>query len=130
MIRPGICYIDCSMKKFLRAMSSRFMSFAVLVVIVGSLCFSAGEGLRLTPFRVSSLTENSENDRSQYGPLDVPAQLQKRSKRQALDLAAPASGETRKTVTAFSYRSEYETVETCSVLFLHRPEGRAPPSIS
>ena len=67
------------------------MSFAVLAVIIGSLCFSVGEGLRLTPFPVSSLTENSENDRSKYGPLDVPAQPQKRSKRQALDLAGPGS---------------------------------------
>ena len=106
------------------------MSFAVLAVIVGSLCFSAGEGLRLTPFPVSSLTENSENDRSQYGPLDVPAQLQKRSKRQALDLAGPGSGETRKVVTSFSYLFDNEAVGTGSVLFVHRPEGRAPPSIS
>lgn len=106
------------------------MSFAVLAVIIGSLCFSAGEGLRLTPFPVSSLTENSENDRSHYGPLDVPVQPQKRSKRQALHLAGPGSGETRKVVTSVSYRSEYEAVVTGSVLFVHRPEGRAPPSIS
>ena len=106
------------------------MSFSVLAVIIGSLCFSAGEGLRLTPFPVSSLTESAENDRSQYGPLDVPAQPQKRSKRQALDLAGPGSEATREVVTSFSYRSECETVETGSVLFVHRPEGRAPPSIS
>jgi len=106
------------------------MSSAVLAVIVGSLCFSVGEGLRLTPFPVSSLTENSENDLSQYGPLDVPAQPQKRTKRHALDLACPGTGGARKIVSSFSYIFEYEAVDTGSLLFVHRPDGRAPPSIS
>ncbi len=117
------------MKKFFRAMSCRLTSTAVLAVIIGSLCFSAGEGLRLTPFSVSQLTENAET--FQYGPLDVPAQPQKRSKRQALDLACPDSGAGRKVVRIpLSYLSEYEAALKGPLLFVPRPEGRAPPAFS
>ena len=117
------------MKKFFRAMSCRLTSSAVLAVIIGSLCFSAGEGLRLTPFSVSQLTENAET--SHYGPLDIPAQPQKRSKRQALDLACPDSEAGRNVAfTPFSYLFEYETAGTGSLLFVPRPEGRAPPRSS
>ena len=117
------------MKKFFRAMSCRLMSTVVLAVIIGSLCFSAGEGLRLTPFTVSQLTQNAEN--FQYGPLDVPAQAQKRSKRQALDLACPDSGVGRKVVRLpLSYISEYEAAPKGPLLFVPRPEGRAPPSFA
>ena len=117
------------MKNFFRAMSCRLTSSAVLAVIIGSLCFSAGEGLRLTPFSVSEFTENAET--SQYGPLDVPAQPQKRSKRQALDLAGPDSEAGRKVVRLpFSYLFEYEAAATRTLLFVPRPEGRAPPSFS
>ena len=117
------------MKKFFRAISCRLTSSAVLAVIIGSLCFSVGEGLRLTPFSVSQLSENAEN--SHYGPLDVPAQPQKRSKRQALDLACIDSEAGRKDVViSFSYLFEYDAAGTGSLLFVPRPEGRAPPSFS
>jgi len=33
------------------------MSLALLSAIIGALCFSVGEGLRLTPFPVSTLTQ-------------------------------------------------------------------------
>ena len=121
------------MQKFSRTMSSRLMSWTVLAVIVGSLCFSVGEGLRLTPFPVSP-TETTETkfkpSLTHYGPLDVPAQPQKRSKRQALDLAAPNASSARKLVTTFCYLSEYEAINAASVLFVPRPEGRAPPFLS
>ncbi|HKY43898.1 MAG TPA: hypothetical protein VJM50_12475 [Pyrinomonadaceae bacterium] len=117
------------MKKFFRAMSCRFVSSAVLAVIIGSLCFSVGEGLRLTPFSVSQLTENAET--SHYGPLDIPAQPQKRSKRQALDLACPDSEAGRNiAVIPLSYLFEYEPAGTGSLLFVPRHEGRAPPLFS
>ena len=117
------------MKKFFRVMSCRLTSSAVLAVIIGSLCFSVGEGLRLTPFHISELTENAET--SHYGPLDVPAQPQKRSKRQALDLACPDSEAAREVVVIpFSYLFDYEAAGTGSLLFVPRPEGRAPPSFS
>lgn len=129
MIETSSVILSAPMKKFFHAMSCRFVSSAVLAVIIGSLCFSVGEGLRLTPFCVSQLTENAET--SHYGPLDVPAQPQKRSKRQALDLACPDSQVARKVVPLpFSYLFEYEPAGTGSLLFVHRPDGRAPPSFS
>ena len=106
----------------------------VLAVIAGSLCFSVGEGLRLTPFPVSSPTENAhtpeQDSLSHYGPLDVPAQTQKRGKRQALDLACPDSPGNHKLVTSFSDLFEYDAVDPSSILFVPRPDGRAPPFLS
>ena len=129
MIETSSVILSAPMKKFFCAMSCRLMSSAVLAVIISSLCFSVGEGLRLTPFSVSQLTENAES--SHYGPLDVPAQPQKRSKRQALDLAFAESEADRKVVPlSFSYLFEYAATGTGSLLFVHRPDGRAPPSFS
>ena len=90
-----ICYIAGSMKSFSRVLSSRFTSAALLVAVLGSLCFSVGEGLRLRPFPVSTNladTQTSEftNKIAQYGPLDVPAQSQKRNKRQTVDFDRPS----------------------------------------
>lgn len=124
------------MNKFSRAMSSRLMSSALLAVIIGSLCFSVGEGLRLTPF--PAIPENAQTvvkatdkiSLFQYGPLDVPAQAQKRSKRQALDLAAPESASAHKLLISFCYLLNYEAVDTGSLPFVPRPEGRAPPFLS
>ena len=113
------------MKKFSRA---------VLAVIIGSLCFSVGEGLQLRPFPVSPPTEDIEASEntfiSQYGPVDVPPQTQKRSKRHALDLAGPAPAGARKPVTPFSYLHEYNAIISSSLLFIPRPEGRGPPFLS
>lgn len=110
------------------------MSWTVLAVIAGSLCFSVGEGLRLTPFPVSSLTETAETNLkksiTQYGPLDVPAQPQKRSKRQVLDLAVPGAANARELITSFCYLYEFEAVDVASVPFVPRPDGRAPPFLS
>ena len=115
------------MEKFL---NSRLMSSVVLAVIIGALCFSVGEGLRLTPFPVSALTQSDNTSLDQYGPLDVPAQPQKRSKRQALDVAGTESAGAHKLVTSFCDVSHYDAVDTGSLLFVPRPEGRAPPSLS
>ncbi len=79
------------------------MSSVILIVVIASLCFSVGEGLRLTPFPLSAPTRveatnvsfdaNASHETSLYknGPLDVPTQTQKRSKRQAVDFACPPS---------------------------------------
>jgi hypothetical protein len=124
------------MKNFSRTMSSRLMSSVLLAVIVGSLCFSVGEGLRLTPFPVSTSTQNEElsfanpsgnTTVSQYGPLDVPAQTQKRSKRQATDISGPTTARTRYAVPQLSSLLDYDSAEAASVLFVTRPAGRAPP---
>ena len=112
----------------------------MLIVIVSSLLFSVGEGLHLSLFpepgqsadmygRVIEASDKSTL--AHYGPLDVPAQPQKRSKRQGLDLACPDAEAGRKVViTPLTYLFDYEPAVTGSLLFVHRPEGRAPPSFS
>ncbi len=120
------------MKSFSRALSSRFTSTALLFAVLGSLCFSVGEGLRLRPFPVSTnLTDTRAyeftNKISQYGPLDVPAQSQKRSKRQTVDFDCPSCVGSRGDVTYSSVFFEYEIVDAASTLFVPHPAGRAPP---
>ena len=115
-------------------------SLHMLIVIVSSLLFSVGEGLHLSPFPVQGQSRDmyglvvKPSDKStlaHYGPLDVPAQPQKRSKRQALDLACPDAEAARKVVRLpFNYLFESKPAGTRSLLFVHRPEGRAPPSFS
>jgi len=126
------------MKKFSRAMGFRVMSSAVTAVIVGALCFSVGEGLRLTPFPVSTTTQtadlsvnnrNEKTSRLRYGPLDVPSQNQKRSKRQLLDLAGPVLAQTRPVAPEWSAAPDYDSNKGPAVLFVARPAGRAPPSL-
>ena len=112
----------------------------MLIVIVSSLLFSVGEGLHLSPFpepgqsgdMYGLVIETSDKSTlAHYGPLDVPAQPQKRSKRQALDLACTDAEAGRKVVRLpFSYLFDYKPAVTGSLLFVHRPEGRAPPSVS
>lgn len=127
------------MKKFSRKMSSRLVSSAVLAVIISALCFSVGEGLRLTPFPVSAQEQDAgfavsnafvEISLSQYGPLDVPARAQKRSKRYAVDFAAPGSPAIRDAATVSFTLPNDEAIDVASVMFVARPSGRAPPFAS
>jgi hypothetical protein len=121
-------------------MRCRSTSMTMLTVIVSSLLFSVGEGLRLSPFPVPGqsrdlygfvIKPSDKTTVAQYGPLDVPVQPQKRSKRQALDLACPDPGAGRKVVRLpFRYLFEHEAAAKGSLLFIPRPEGRAPPSFS
>ena len=103
----------------------------LMAVIVGSLCFSVGEGLRLTPFPVSAQLEESKDvaDRalSKYGPLDVPSHVQKPSKRQTTDFAPPSQSASCSSVTFVFQRLEDQSVQLSSSLFVSRPSGRAPP---
>jgi hypothetical protein len=127
------------MKKFSRTMSSRLVSTTLLAVIIGALCFSVGEGLRLTPFPVSAQELDAgeavsstfaEISLSHYGPLDVPARAQKRNKRYAVDFTAPGSPMNRDAVTVSFVLSEDEAPDVASVVFIARPSGRAPPFAS
>lgn len=120
-------------------MGSRVISSALAAVIVGALCFSVGEGLRLTPFPVSTTTQTADlsvsntyekTSRIRYGPLDVPSQNQKRSKRQLLDLAGPVLAGTQHVAPEWSAASEYDSTNAPAVLFVARPAGRAPPVLS
>jgi len=114
------------------------MRSAVLAVIIGSLCFSVGEGLRLTPFPVAEIQDangsfdlkaTSEISLSKYGPLDVPTQNQKRSKRQSVDPTSPTSTEVCQPFTS-SIFIEDGSVVLDSIPFVPHSTGRAPPILS
>lgn len=110
----------------------------LLGLIIGSLCFSVGEGLRLTPFPVSNLLQVDETNglsvakdggpkSSTYGPLDVPSPLQKRSKRQTTDFGPEPAIESSQNVALVRQRFEDESVQLRSSVLVVRPSGRAPP---
>lgn len=123
-------------------MRSRLIPSVTLIVVITSLCFSVGEGLRLTPFPVSTLIRveepsiildagaSHETSLYKYGPLDVPTQTQKRSKRQAVDFACPPSEGVRELLTYQCPSCDRESVHVVSILFVSRPAGRAPPFVS
>ena len=126
------------MKSLSRVTNSFVITAALLGVIVGSLCFSVGEGLRLTPFPITALSQNEDSStvinvqetnvsRSKYGPLDVPAQSQKRGKRTSVDLFS-ASETGRELVFTFVVDTfKYEADRLNLLPHLARPSGRAPP---
>src|ERR1041384_2088714 len=111
----------------------------LLAVIVVSLCFSVGEGLRLTPFPVSNQLQVEELNglsvakdaggvtRSTYGPLDVPSQVQKRSKRQTTDFGPQPLAESSQDLALIRHRVEDQSVQLRASLFISHPAGRAPP---
>src|SRR6185503_4580031 len=125
------------MKKFSRVIKSPGVSSVLAVVKIAALCFSVGEGLRLSPFPVPTSSaqyarlavSNAPNTTSlsQYGPLDVPVQTQKRSKRQVLNLAGPAATGTPNVVLESLATLDFEPTSIASVLHVPRPAGRAPP---
>lgn len=118
------------------------MPSVVLIGVIASLCFSVGEGLRLTPFPVSALTraepaivlvEARASDQIslyKYGPLDAPTQNQKRNKRHTVDFACPPTVGAREVPHYLSLSVAYEPFDIVSVRFVSRPAGRAPPSVS
>jgi len=129
------------MKRFSHAISSPLMSSVWSAVIIAALCFSVGEGLRLTPFPVSISTQSPDaqfsvtyasekTSRSQYGPIDVPAQTQKRSKRQVLKLQGPAAEATPEIIPEASRFVDCDSLDVASNPSVPRPAGRAPPSAS
>jgi hypothetical protein len=124
------------MKLFSRVTISFVMTAALLAVIVGSLCFSVGEGLRLTPFPVAALSQIDDSSTlinaddatfslAKYGPLDVPAQ--KRGKRSSADLVSTSLARRELVFTfvvdTFAYDSDALNLSP----HLARPSGRAPP---
>lgn len=124
---------------FSRMTNSVVMTAALLAVIIGSLCFSVGEGMRLTPFPNASLAPIPDSSEpidagtidelsvAKYGPLDVPAQTQKRGKRQALDLVSESVATTRPVVTSVVYSIAYEADKLPCLSFIAPHSGRAPP---
>lgn len=126
------------MQSLSRVTNSFVMTAGLLVVIIGSLCFSVGEGLRLTPFTNTTLSETresgsvldvQENDvaLSKYGPLDVPAPGHKRGKRGSVDLASNSRAENELVFTSIANIVDYETSGLHCSPHIKHPSGRAPP---
>jgi hypothetical protein len=119
-------------------MKHRFSTIVVVLTLV-ALCFSVGEGLRLAPFPVSqnvevdpaaasSINGISQSSVHRYGPLNVPAQAHKRSKRFAIDLSCPVSLYTNEFLARRYTTSERRSITVTSVLAVAFPSDRAPPS--
>lgn len=118
------------------------MPSVVLIGVIASLCFSVGEGLRLSPFPISILTSADTanvllgaeiSDQillHRYGPLDVPTQTQKRNKRQVVHFACPPTVGAREIPHYLSLSVAHEPFDIVSVSSVSRPAGRAPPSVS
>jgi hypothetical protein len=129
------------MNQLLPTMRSRHISSIVLIVAIIALCFSVGEGLRLTPFPVlqriqvdpataSSIAGASQLSVYTYGPLDVPTQPQKRSKRLAIDLLCPDSLHSDQLFTRLYPSTEHGPRAIASILLIAFPSDRAPPFTS
>lgn len=130
------------MKQLSQTVGARLLSSVAFAVVIASLCFSVGEGLRLTPFPTSNLaraeaanvlSEAKVSDQTslyKYGPLDVPAQSQKRNKRQALDLAGPPTVAAREIPNNLYLLATSEPLDVLCVPSVSRPAGRAPPFAS
>ena len=127
------------MKIFSRLTNSNVMTATLLAVIVGSLCFSAGEGLRLRPFpnrapsqvedsgTVKNAGESNQFALSKYGPLDVPTQTQKRSKCHTLELASGSFARIQPGFIFVASSFQYEPDGLKSFPFVASRLGRAPP---
>lgn len=129
------------MTDLFQPMRSRIVSSIAIILTLTALCFSVGEGLRLTPFPVSqsgqvdpasasSIARTSQSSVHTYGPLDVPTQAQKRNKRFATDLLGPVSFHTDELLTRRNRPFEYHSDTVGSLLLVALPSGRAPPFTS
>jgi len=127
------------MKKLSETTRIELITWIVSLVVLVALCFSIGEGLRLTPFPVSTLTIDEASDRQfsakasqevalyKYGPLDVPPQNQKRNKRHIVEFVSPPSGIVRKLPTCVYGSCNQQPLHVGSALFVSRLAGRDPP---
>ena len=137
-VRNRMLYFRRSMTDLFQTMRSRVVTSVAITLTLAALCFSVGEGLRLTPFPVSqsgpatasSLARTSQSSVHTYGPLDVPTQAQKRSKRFAIELSGPVSSYTNELFTHRDYSFEGHSSTVASRLIVAFPSGRAPPFTS
>lgn len=104
--------------------------------VVGSLLFSVGEGLQLTPFATPVESKSSQIEAGSnlntaffvHGPIDVPVQFRKREKRDSNVLDLPPSPVVEdllfhRTSAAVSHEPAF-----FQLLTLTAP-GRAPPVV-
>jgi hypothetical protein len=112
----------------------------LLICIIAALCFSAGEGLRLTPFpagNVAGITlqdgqlDNNgtrETSPTKYGPIDLPKRTQARSKHKVFDvdcLSAPLAVNPSSRFCNVLTVGDATTV--ASLQLISRVRDRAPP---
>lgn len=86
------------MKRTERIDNSDLNRIFLLISIIASLCFSAGEGLRLTPFPAQTVAQTNlpegqlntsgscETLPTKYGPIDLPQPTQARSRHKVCDI--------------------------------------------
>jgi hypothetical protein len=131
------------MRSIERSTRSCFVRTIILAGVITCLCFSVGEGLRLTPFPLSALAVSEatniqfkatvpyESSRRNYGPIDVPTWVQNRGKRQVVDYGNPPSQNSRElTAHPVILPVKGEAVDIVSLLLGSRAPSRAPPFIS
>lgn len=124
------------MRDLFITLRARSVSSIIIGLTLIALCFSVGEGLRLTPFPVSAQLDpastlttsgNTPLRAGQYGPLAVPTQLQKRDKRLAFDLPDPVSTYSYEPFARSFPAAEYQPTTVVSVFPVAFPSDRAPP---
>ena len=119
------------------------MRTTVLVGVLAALCFSVGEGLRLTPFPLSTMAESGTATAESYfqashesvsarsGPVYTPTRVQNRNKRDGVDYAyLPGSSNDVLTGYGVCFFAPDETNRVASASFALSPSGRAPPCFS
>lgn len=129
-----------------RTVSLAPVNAMVMLGVIACLCFSAGEGLRLTPLPALRLEQvgpsglrtpvslASGDARHLSGPLDLPAksQIQKRGKRDTHDSECPPApgyfGDFRVNPIRPSNAND-QVAHTSRLLDTHAPD-RAPPFVS
>lgn len=111
----------------------------VVISVLACLLFSVGEGLRLTPFpssllqpepltEQSSVTSVLEAVVAEYGPIDVPTKVRKRTKRQFVDFEVPPSAGAPELTTIIGSPATSESFRHLPPFSGSRNAGRAPPA--
>lgn len=122
---------------------ARLPRMILMIGVLAGLCFSVGEGLRLTPFPVLPQAGVAAPDTRfnvaasrgaslhKYGPMDKPSQghVQKRGKRQSPDCECPPAQHTRKPNNdLLQSPGARAPIGFTSALPISEPADRAPPS--
>jgi hypothetical protein len=122
--------------------NSRITTSVISIVVIAALCFSVGEGLRLTPFTIAPVigvkasdtpltTKTSDKiSNHKYGPLDVPPHHQKRNKRHAVPLDFLLTANSYAIPPALRFSTTREPFDTVSTLVVSQSASRAPPFVS
>lgn len=129
------------MKSSCRPANFRIAKPVISVLVIAALCFSVGEGLRLTPFTSSHLigvevtdtplTKTSDKiSNHRYGPLYVPPHNQKRSKRDAVPLDVLLTANSYAIPSALRFSTSRESFDIISILVVSQSASRAPPFAS